>query len=113
MVWKPSPVQVLAMVAASSGSIFGSMAVEAAVSSLDWPWYIHAGISLGSFVVVYGCVVVQNRKQRRHQKDEQLAKVPLRPSLYEQQKAKARDIGIQYYWNRYPWWKRVWMRLRK
>ena len=65
VVWKPSPVQVLVMVATWVGTLFGSMAVEAAVSSLDWPWYIHAGISLGAFVVVYVGVVVQNRKQPR------------------------------------------------
>ena len=63
--WKLSLVQALAMVAAWFGSLFGSISVEAAVDSLDWPWYIHAGISLGFFVVAYGYVVLHNRRERQ------------------------------------------------
>ena len=55
--------------------------------------------------------VIWNTYQARTR--EQLAKDTLRLSRYKTSKKKARDIGIQYYRSLYPWWKRVWMRLRK
>ena len=71
------------MVAAWFGGLFGSISVEAAVGSLDWPWHIHAGISLGFFVVAYGCVVLQNRWQPRVSHDgrevaEKIQRIPKR-----------------------------------
>ena len=113
MVWKPSPVQALAMVAAWFGSLFGSISVEAAVGSLDWPWYIHAGISLGFFVVAYGCVVLHNRRDWQSLHDGREVAKKIRLSLHDAGKERARYTGIHYYRSRFPWWKRVWARLRK
>ena len=169
MVWKPSLVQALAMVAWWVAGLFGSISVEAYVGSLDWPWYIHAGISLGFFVVGYGCVVLHNRWQPRVSHDgrevaKKIRRIPKRhteraEALYQAYtnlppeckqfrkaadygywawlnehcpdravlfaqdtlhlsrrdagKERAKYIGIQYYRSLYPWWKRVWMRLRK
>ena len=168
VVWKPSLVQALAMVAAWFGGLFGSISVEAAVGSLDWPWYIHAGISLGFFVFAYGCVVLHNRRdwQSRHDGREvakKIRRIPKRHtahaeaiyqaytnvapelkqfqkeadhgywawlnehwpdravrfgthnlhlSLHDAWKERARYTGIHYYRSRFPWWKRVWAKLR-
>ena len=48
---------------------------------------------------------IMESSRRRHEE--------LRKDWYEQQRARARAIGVQYYRSRHPWWKRAWARLRR
>ena len=80
------------------------------VAIFQSPWMTVVGVVAILWGIREGILL---HRERRHQEDEQLAKDPLRLSRYETSKKKARDIGIQYCRSLYPWWMRVWMRLRK
>ena len=80
------------------------------VAIFQSPWMMAVGVGVILWGIGGG---ILDRLERRHQEDEQLAKDTPKLSRYETSRKKARDIGIQCYQSRYPWWKRVWMRLRK
>ena len=80
------------------------------VAIFQSPWMMAVGVGAILWGIREDILV---RRERRHQEDEQLAKDTLILSPYETSKKKVRDIGIQYYRSLYPWWMRVWMRLRK
>lgn len=99
--------------------------VAVAVSGLSWPLYVErfeseswptwviftvAMVSTLTALVATAWPKIRRGTARRTTKPPPVEAGPLRPpkgsALYEQQRAKAREIARQFYRVRLPWWKR-------
>ena len=65
MEWRLTSLQILVAALIWSASLFGSLALEVYVDALDWPWYVHATISVACLLLAGACMVVHNCRQAR------------------------------------------------